>query len=122
MVHVIAAVIRRGDRYLLAKRPVGKRHGGLWEFPGGKLALAEDHLAGARRELAEELGIRVNRVGPVLFEAKDPGSDFLIQFVEVNADGEPQPFEHEALAWVSVSELAGYQLAPTDQLFSQTLG
>src|SRR5690606_12591965 len=36
-IHVIAAVIEREGRYLLARRPSHKRHGGLWEFPGGKL-------------------------------------------------------------------------------------
>ena len=38
-IRVLAAVIARGDRYLVCRRPVQKRHGGLWEFPGGKLEL-----------------------------------------------------------------------------------
>ncbi|HUP18713.1 MAG TPA: hypothetical protein VM778_02035 [Gemmatimonadota bacterium] len=37
MIPVLAAVVRRGDDYLLARRPAHKRHGGLWEVPGGKL-------------------------------------------------------------------------------------
>ena len=41
-IRVVAAIIRRGDRYLVCQRPAGKRHGGLWEFPGGKL-LEGDH-------------------------------------------------------------------------------
>ena len=34
---VVAAVIRRENKVLLARRPDHKRHGGLWEFPGGKI-------------------------------------------------------------------------------------
>ena len=83
LVRVLAAVVRRDGRVLLAQRPAHKRHGQLWEFPGGKLAAGEDCLAAARRELHEELGIRVESIGATLFERQDPGSEFLIQFVEV---------------------------------------
>ena len=74
---------------MLARRPAHKRHGGLWEFPGGKLAVGEDHLAAAKRELDEELKLRVESIGPVLFERQDPGSDFIIQFIEVATTGNP---------------------------------
>jgi 8-oxo-dGTP diphosphatase len=43
-VHVLAAVIWQEGAVLLAQRPEHKRHGGLWEFPGGKLEFAEDYL------------------------------------------------------------------------------
>jgi 8-oxo-dGTP pyrophosphatase MutT (NUDIX family) len=57
---VLAAVIRRQDRYLVCRRPAHKRHGGLWEFPGGKLEPGETLLEAARRELREELGAEVS--------------------------------------------------------------
>ena len=37
VIRVVAAVIKRNDYYLICKRPKGKRHGDLWEFPGGKV-------------------------------------------------------------------------------------
>lgn len=40
-IKVTAAVIGDGERVLVCKRPVGKRHGGLWEFPGGKVEPGE---------------------------------------------------------------------------------
>ena len=58
-VAVIAAVIQRGDKYLLGQRPESKRHGGLWEFPGGKVHDGESRLEAIRRELAEELALKV---------------------------------------------------------------
>lgn len=118
-VPVAAAVIRRADRFLLGLRPAHKRHGGLWEFPGGKLQEQETIAAAVRRELAEELGVRVRHVGRVLFEARDPGSPFLVRFVEVELDPNrtPSPVEHEALAWLTVAELADHPLAPSDARF-----
>ena len=107
---VLAAVIQRDGRFLLCRRPAQKRHGGLWEFPGGKLLASETHADAARRELAEELGVEVCRTGRALFSAPDPGSEFLIEFVGVDIDGEPQMCEHQALAWVPVERLADYPM------------
>ena len=71
---VLAAVIQRGTSYLVCRRPADKRHGGLWEFPGGKLELGETHFDAAKRELREELGVRALSVGDVMFSVTDPGS------------------------------------------------
>jgi mutator protein MutT len=121
LVRVLAAVVWRDNCVLLAQRPAAKRHGGLWEFPGGKLASDEGHLAAAQRELAEELGLTVESVGDILFEQQDPGSEFLIQFIEVAATGEPRTLEHEAVAWARPSDLPSYDLAPTDRVFAMHL-
>ncbi len=47
----------------------------------------------------------VTSVGRILFEQQDPGSSFLIRFIEVDAEGEAAPSEHEAVAWVAPHEL-----------------
>jgi 8-oxo-dGTP diphosphatase len=102
---VIAAVICREDKLLVCQRPAHKRHGGLWEFPGGKLEEGEDDERAARRELREELGVEVISVGATAFESRDPDSPFLIAFVPVEIVGEPQAHEHAALVWGTVDEL-----------------
>jgi 8-oxo-dGTP pyrophosphatase MutT (NUDIX family) len=75
-VRVLAAVIRDADRYLVCLRPAHKRHGGLWEFPGGKLEPGETLFDAARRELKEELGVQVVAVEDLVFSTQDPGSPF----------------------------------------------
>lgn len=116
-VRVLAAVVRRGDRVLVGRRPAGKRHGGLWEFPGGKLHDGEDDAAAATRELREELALEVTAVGRELFAARDPGSPFLVAFVEVEARGEPRALEHDEVRWASPDELRALALAPADERF-----
>lgn len=116
---VLAAVIERNGNYLLAQRPLGKRHGGKWEFPGGKLEGEEDLLAAARRELMEELGVDVVAVGSVLHSIHDCGSPFVIEFVRTTIEGEPTPREHTALAWLMPSELRDWDLAPSDAEFAR---
>src|SRR3954464_1080723 len=94
LIRVLAAVIERGGNYLVCQRPAHKRHGSLWEFPGGKVEAGETHLEAARRELAEELDVRVLSVDSVLFSVADPGSEFLIEFVPTTIHGSPKRLEH----------------------------
>jgi 8-oxo-dGTP diphosphatase len=118
---VIAAVIRRGPDFLVCRRPAHKRHGGLWEFPGGKCEPGESDADTARRELLEELGVHVQATGRELFAILDPGSPFLIAFIEVTIEGEPECLEHDALTWAPPEQLAALPLAPSDRRFVEHL-
>ena len=121
LTNVLAAVVQRREKYLICQRPAHKRHGGLWEFPGGKLESGETNLDAARRELAEELGVKTLAVGSSLFSIADPGSEFMIDFVPTVIDGEPQCLEHLDMKWMSLEELALLQLAPSDRRFVEFL-
>jgi 8-oxo-dGTP diphosphatase len=118
-IRVIACVIERDGRLLVCQRPPGKRHGGLWEFPGGKLKAGETPLAGARRELEEELGLGVTGVGPAEFAAADPGSRYRIEFVAAEAEGEPRALEHPRIAWLGEAQLLELPLAPADAAYAR---
>lgn len=120
-VPVVAAVIEREGRYLLGRRPGHKRHGDLWEFPGGKMHHGEDYLAAARRELREELELSAQSLGRLLFTAEDSGSAFVIHFVEVEVAGEPDAREHTAVGWFTPPELLAMPLAPSDARFVRHL-
>lgn len=114
---VVAAVMERNGRYLVGRRPDHKRHGGMWEFPGGKVVPGESWLDAARRELREELGMDAVSVGRVLVRFEDPMSPFVVHFVEVAARGEPAPTEHTEVGWFTPEELAALPLAPADARF-----
>ncbi len=116
-VDVVAAVIRRGARVLLCQRPAHKRHGGLYEFPGGKCNDGETKDQAIARELLEELGVTVTYVGSVLHSIHDPGSPFVIHFTEVRIDGTPLTIEHSDLQWVTFNEALYLDLAPSDRRF-----
>lgn len=113
-VRVLAALIHRDGRWLLGRRPAHKRHGGFWEFPGGKVEPGEDDVTAMARELREELGLTLTALGAVRCTVHDAGSPFQIVFREVEARGEPVAHEHEALVWVTLAECSAYALAPSD--------
>lgn len=120
-VTVVAAVIARDGKLLVCQRPLGKRHEGLWEFPGGKLEVGESMEDGARRELREELGVELEQLGRTVLEVADPGSPFVISFAEASVTGVPECREHLALRWETVSDLELLALAPSDRRFVQHL-
>ena len=111
-IHVAAAVIRGADGcILIARRPADKHQGGLWEFPGGKVEAGEAVEVALARELEEELGIRPTAARPLIQVRHDyPDKQVLLDVWEVSAfSGEPHGAEGQPLAWVSSSELAGYE-------------
>lgn len=114
-IHVVAAVVQHGQRYLLCQRPADKRHGGLWEFPGGKVLDSETFEAATRRELTEELGVRTTMVHREIGRFQDEASEFLIHFLQVEIDGEPFAHEHQRLGWFSLAEMCELPLAPADK-------
>ena len=59
MVDVVAALIWRGEAFLICQRPAGKARGLLWEFAGGKVEPGETPQQALERELMEELDCRV---------------------------------------------------------------
>jgi mutator protein MutT len=121
VIPVVAIVAETHGRYLIGQRPHEKRHGGLWEFPGGKLDSGESMEAAARREVAEELSVELVSVGATLFTRQDPGSPYEIHFVAVDIDGEPEALEHIEVGWFKPAEMADMPMAPADAEFVEWL-
>ena len=114
---VLAAVMEKDGRVLLARRKSSDRFGGLWEFPGGKLEAGETPEGCLKRELAEEFGVRaeVGRfIGSV--DADAEGLSIRLQAYEtVHRTGEFELREHDEIRWVRPSELAGFDLTEPDR-------
>jgi 8-oxo-dGTP diphosphatase len=115
---VAAALIDPDGRVLLAQRPAHKEHGGLWEFPGGKLNPGETPEAALIRELKEELGIEVPArcLAPLTFASHSYETYHLLMplYACRNWIGEPEPLEGQKLAWVRKDRLASYPMPPAD--------
>ena len=113
---VTAAVIRKDGRILIAQRPVGGRLGGLWEFPGGKVELDETLPQCLRREIKEELGIRI-KVGKPITSIDHAYTHFKITLYAFECEfvsGKPQALQVQDFKWVRMSELKKYAFAKTD--------
>lgn len=116
IIDVVAAIIERDGKILLAQRPAGSDQPGLWEFPGGKVEPGESQPQALIRELREELAIEAQPAGYVASQQKAVcGRIINLHAWHVLAfSGEPTALEHSALAWVAPDAASGYSLAPAD--------
>ena len=113
-----AALVDADGRVLLGQRQAGKDMAAQWEFPGGKVAAGETPEAALIRELREELQIelRSSCLAPIAFASHRYASFHLLMPLYVCRiwHGDPQPIEHQALAWVRPMRLGDYKMPPAD--------
>lgn len=111
---VAAALIDSRRRILVQQRPPQKQHGGLWEFPGGKVEPDETPEAALARELAEELGIAVapETLTAASF-ATGPGIVLLLYSARAWT-GDPVATDGARIAWVDGPGLGSLPMPPAD--------
>lgn len=120
---VTAAVIRRGEKVLIARRPPNGLLGGLWEFPGGKQEPGETLTACLEREIQEELGAHIV-VGEKVGVFKHAYTHFKVTlhaFVCQLTDREPHPLEASDLSWVLPEELENFPMGKIDRKIALVL-
>ena len=114
---VVGAAILREGRVLAARRTAPAAAAGRWEFPGGKVEAGEPPEDALLREVAEELGCRVEVVG-WLEGAVGIGDHHELTVAVVRlVSGEPRPTEHDAVRWLGPAELGDVDWLDPDRPF-----
>ncbi|MDD2715335.1 MAG: (deoxy)nucleoside triphosphate pyrophosphohydrolase [Candidatus Wallbacteria bacterium] len=116
---VLAAIIEKDGKYLIARRAPGENMSGKWEFPGGKLETGESHQECLARELFEEFGIR-SVIGDFFGESVyryGYGDIRLLAYRVISFIGEFVPVVHNDLRWVLPQEMKDYDFTPADLPF-----
>ena len=123
IISVTAAILVRDGKILIAQRKSSDHLAGKWEFPGGKLEDGESPEECLRRELQEEFGVDTS-IGEFLAESVyhyDQISIRLLAYRTSLVRGKLEPNDHDAYAWVSLSEMNRYDFAPADVPFVEKL-
>jgi 8-oxo-dGTP diphosphatase len=122
-IRVVAAVIKKEDKYLITRRAPSKHLAGFWEFPGGKIEEGETPEACLIREIDEELDITVS-VRAFFMENEHiyPSKKIILIafFCEMTA-GEITLKDHDKFEWVSKEQFDHYKFAPADIPFVKAL-
>ena len=117
MVEVVAALIWKGEKFMICQRPEHKARGLLWEFVGGKVEQGETKEDALIRECKEELNVLLS-VGDVFMDVVHEYPDLTVHLTLFNAtivDGEPQKIEHNDIQWITPSEIQNYEFCPADE-------
>lgn len=121
MVDVVAAVVAKEGKFLVAQRPVEK--GGEWEFPGGKVEKGETFFEALVREIKEELNVPVKPIRILSSYPKDiQGQTYSIHFVAATLASEEFVLsEHQTCQWVDLNEIKLLPMSSVDKEFVKQL-
>ena len=117
MIKVVAALIEKDNKVLIAKRPTGDPNVlGKWEFPGGKVEQNEDELHAIEREIREEFELEIKAKKFLINNVCEyPSKTVDLRLYSCDyVKGEFKLHDHSEIAWVNKEELLTYDLAPAD--------
>jgi 8-oxo-dGTP diphosphatase len=126
---VAVALLDEDGRVLMQRRRLGGAHGGLWEFPGGKLEPDESPESAILREIEEELGILLDPAAlePLVFASGSatppesrPGLVILL-YICRRWQGEPHCRQGEEIRWFEPDKLAAIEMPPLDYPLARAL-
>lgn len=111
---IVAAVILKGKRVLIAQRPSNDKEADLWEFPGGCVNSQEDKKTALKREIKEELKIDVEVLDKITTRANKEKE---LHFHLCKAQGQiKKSLFHKRLRWVKLVNLKYYKFCRLDKL------
>lgn len=115
-IQVTCAVIERDGYVLAAQRSATMNLPHKWEFPGGKIRAEESPEECLRREIAEELDVKiaVRKPLPTSTHAYPTITVTLYPFVCAVVAGEIKLHEHAAVTWLPPEKLHELDWAEAD--------
>jgi 8-oxo-dGTP diphosphatase len=117
---VVSIVLRRDDKVLFVLRQNTDWMNGYYGLPGGHVEPGENFMSAARREVEEEIGVKLDPAQLkhlLTFQQFDERADIRvgIYFEAANWQGEPfnaEPDKHTEIAWLDPFE-KGNKIIPT---------
>lgn len=104
-IKVAAAIIKKDDKILIAKRNYGQFNG-LFEFPGGKLESGENAEDALKREILEELEVHIN-IQSFFMNVNYTYPDFILDmdcFICTLKDKNIILNNHSEIKWITLGE------------------
>ncbi len=117
MITVVAALIEREKKYLIARRSTGDPNVmGKWEFPGGKVKENEEEKTAIEREIKEEFEMNIKAIKFLTNNiCKYPNKTIDLRLYECRyLSGEFHLHDHSEYKFVNKEDIVKYDLCPAD--------
>ena len=117
MIIVVAALIEKDGKYLIARRSTGSEDVlGKWEFPGGKVEPNETEERAIEREIKEEFDMDIKAIRFLTNNiCQYPSKTVNLKLYECKyISGEFHLHDHSEYAFVDKNEIINYDLCPAD--------
>ena len=117
MITVVAALIEKDGKYLIARRSTGSEDVlGKWEFPGGKVEKNETEERAIEREIKEEFEMDINAVRYLTNNVcKYPTKTIDLRLYECkHLSGEFHLHDHSEYKFVNKEDILNFDLCPAD--------
>lgn len=122
MITVVAALIKKDGKVLIAKRSTGDLNVfGKWEFPGGKVELNESEKDAIKREIKEEFELDINVKNFIINNVcVYPKKTVDLRLYECEyLSGQFKLHDHSEYCFVEIDKLLDYDLAEADILLAK---
>lgn len=117
MINVVAALIEKDNKYLIARRSTGdEKVLGKWEFPGGKVKENEDEMLAIEREILEEFELNIKAIKYLTNNIYEyPNKVVNLKLYECKyISGTFNLHDHSEYKFVNKRELLNYDLCEAD--------
>ena len=117
MLKVVAALIEKDNKVLIARRSTGDPNIiGKWEFPGGKVELGENEFQAIEREIKEEFELTIKAKKFLInniYEYSNKIVDLRL-YRCCYISGDFKLHDHFEYKWVTKEKILNYDFAPAD--------
>ena len=122
---VVICILKKREQFLICSRPKGKEFAGWYEFPGGKVERNEYLIESLKRELLEELSIKLNTKNMIFlqsYEIKRQNKKILLNFFITNKwSGRIKNLENQRIKWVDLKKIREFKILKSNKKIINTL-
>ena len=122
---MVVCILKKRKKFLICSRPTGKEFAGWYEFPGGKVEKDEYLIESLKRELLEELSIKLNTKNMIFlqsYEIKRKKKKILLNFFITNKwSGKIKNLENQKIKWVDLEKIRESKVLKSNKKILNTL-
>jgi 8-oxo-dGTP diphosphatase len=124
-IYVSSCLLKKKNKILITSRPKGKFLSGFYELPGGKLKKNESFIDCIKREIKEEINLKIYdseiRNLDLITHKYKKTIIIMMVFIINKWKGKIRCNENQKIAWISPYEIRKFKFLPGSQILFDRL-